>query len=163
MKKKEITKMASKYITLKGKGKWMRLFEDNRDLTGYQGSFQETDGACTMDLYITKEEYAKLKEAGSATKLKLDEETGERFIKLKRPFKGKYEWASGAPKVTKDDGSVWSFEDDGSIGNMSEVEVTVVVYTTSMTPGTRLESVKVTKHVPYVQEDKVLETEGVPF
>jgi len=151
--------MGSKYITLKGKGKWCRVFSDNRDMKGYQGAYQESDGACTMDLYLTKEEYSKLKDAGSATKLKLDEETGERFIKLKRLFKGKYDWASGAPKVTKSDGSDWSFEDDGVIPNGSEVEVTVVVYTTSMTPGTRLESVKVNK----VAVTEAPELEGVPF
>jgi hypothetical protein len=128
-------------------------------MKGYQGAYQESDGACTMDLYLTKEEYSKLKDAGSATKLKLDEETGERFIKLKRLFKGKYDWASGAPKVTKSDGSDWSFEDDGVIPNGSEVEVTVVVYTTSMTPGTRLESVKVNK----VAVTEAPELEGVPF
>ncbi len=153
--------MGSKYITLKGKAKWARVFEGNRDMKGYQGAYQETDGACTMDVVLTKEEYQKLKDAGSATKLKLDEETGERFIKLKRPFKGKHEWASGAPVVTKADGSVWSFEDDGAIGNGSEVEVTVVVYTTSMTPGTRLEKVKVLK--PVSIKEKEVEVEGIPF
>lgn len=156
--------MATRMITLKGKGKWMKLFEQNRDKEGYNGAYQDFDGACTMDLYITKEEFQKLKDAKSATKLKLDEDSGERFVKLKRKFKDRYEWASGAPKVTRPDGVVWDFQADGPIGNGSEVEVLVSVYDTTMTPGTRLESVKVIKAEPLPpRETKVLETEGVPF
>lgn len=156
--------MATRIVTLKGKAKWARVFEQNRDKEGYNGAYQDFDGACTIDVYLTKEEFQKLKDAKSATKLKLDEDTGERFVKLKRKFKDRYEWASGAPKVTKPDGSVWDFTADGAIGNGSEVEVTVSVYDTSMTPGTRLESVKVIKAEALPpREGKVLETEGVPF
>ena len=156
--------MATRMVTLRGKGKWCKVFPENRDKEGYNGAYQDFDGACTIDVYLTKEEFQKLKDAKSATKLKLDEDTGERFVKLKRKFKDRYEWASGAPKVTKPDGSVWDYEADGAIGNGSEVEVTVSVYDTSMTPGTRLESVKVIKAEALPpREDKVLATEGVPF
>lgn len=153
--------MATRVVTLKGTGKWMKVFEQNRDKEGYNGAYQDCDGACVMDLYLTKEEYQKLKDAKSATKLKLDEDSGERFIKLKRKFKDRYEWASGAPKVTKADGTDWDVTTDGLIGNGSEVEVTVSVYDTSMTAGTRLEKVKVLKAEPLPA--KALEVEGVPF
>lgn len=153
--------MATRMVTLKGTGKWMKVFEQNRDKEGYNGAYQDCDGACVMDLYLTKEEYQKLKDAKSATKLKLDEDTGERFIKLKRKFKDRYEWASGAPKVLKADGTDWDVNTDGLIGNGSEVEVTVSVYDTSMTAGTRLEKVKVLK--AEALPAKVLEVEGVPF
>lgn len=153
--------MATRVVTLRGTGKWMRVFESNRDKEGYNGAYQDCDGACVMDLYLTKEEYQKLKDAKSATKLKLDEDSGERFIKLKRKFKDRYEWASGAPKVTKADGTDWDVTTDGLIGNGSEVEVTVSVYDTSMTAGTRLEKVKVLK--AEALPAKQLEVEGVPF
>ena len=152
--------MATRTVTLRGKGKWMRVFEQNRDKEGYNGAYQDFDGACVMDLYLTKEEFQKLKDAKSATKLKLDEDTGERFVKLKRKFKDRYEWASGAPKVIRPDGTEWSLEADGPIGNMSEVEVTVSVYDTSMTPGTRLEKVKVLKAEPLPEKTK---QEELPF
>jgi hypothetical protein len=59
------------------------------------------------------------------------------------------------------------------IPNGSKVEVEFTVYTTSMTPGTRLESVKVLElaempertEAPKVEEPKVMATTGieVPF
>lgn len=147
--------MATRIVTLKGQAKWAKIFEANRDMHGYQGAYEDCDGAYVMNLYLTKDEYEKLRAAKSATKLLLDEETAERYIKLKRKHKGPFEAVSGAPKVEG-----WDYDSQGGLPNGSEVEVVVSVYDTKMTPGTRLDKVKVLKaaEMPKREED-----EGMPF
>jgi len=161
--------MASKttIVDLEGIAYWARVFEDNRDMIGYKpspdvkGTFEDCEGAYTMDLYLEPEEATKLKESGSALQGGIDER-GFR-VRLKRKHRGPFAAASGAPKVVKEDDTEWDFEEDGPIGNGSKVKVRVSVYTTSMTPGTRLEKVKVIEHVPMETGDKVSEVESIPF
>jgi hypothetical protein len=148
LEKRRTLRMATKFLTIKGTAKWARVFEDNRDLLGFEGAAKEYGGQYVIDVYPDKENLDKLKDAGSRLQPKLDED-GKMFIKFKRKHEGPFPAASGAPKVINKGGDVWSFEDDGPIGNGSEVEVNLVVYDTRMGKGTRLEGVKVLNLVEY--------------
>ena len=134
--------MATKKSTVKGKAYWAKVFEANRDKTGYQDQWVEFDGMYTIDVMLDKDNRMALKASGSAIKGKVDDDMN--FIaKFKRKHKDRFDWASGAPEVLKADGSVWSYEEDGIIPNESIVEVEFTVFTTSMSPGTRLEKITV--------------------
>ena len=139
-------------VTVTGKANWAKVFEQNRDMKGYNDSYVACDGACTIDMYLENEELATLKAAGSMARGSLTDEGVK--VKLKRKFKGPFEEASGAPKVFKADGTPWNYDEDGTIGNGSTVEATVSVYDIKSfdTVGTRLESVKVINHVEYKPE-----------
>ena len=54
--------------------------------------------------------------------------------------------------VTKEDGTLWDYDTDGTIGNGSTVEVLLSVYDTRMKSivGTRLDKVIVLDHVEYI-------------
>ena len=145
--------MGTTRITLEGTANWAKVFEENRDMVGYEGAYKDCEGAYTIQVELDKENFDKLVATGAAkasrSKAKEVEKLGSTEIKFQRKHKDRFEWASGAPKVMKSDGSDWDFADDGLIGNGSKVEIEVSVYTTSKATGTRLESVRVTELVEY--------------
>lgn len=151
----------SKTIKIRGEASWAKVFENIRDMYEWNddtGAFDKpssTDGVYTINVALDMEEFKKLRRSGSlAAKHSKENEVGLEVVRFKRPHKkigkgGKVlDFASGAPKVVNDLGEPWNFEEDGMIGNGSDVEVTVVVYETAYSPGTRLEEVKVLNHVP---------------
>jgi|TARA_R110000822_G_scaffold19079_2_gene62330 hypothetical protein len=112
---------------------WARVFEANRDMDGYEGSYTDCEGAYTVNQIIDKDQYEKLKIAGSQKKpIQKRLMEGEMVIKFERKHKVTtsdgtvIEKASGAPDVVKEDGSKWS-EDDGLIGNGSVAEITNLI------------------------------------
>jgi len=141
--------------TVEGKAMWARCFEGNRDMEGYEGQAKATDGQYQIGVILDKANRATLKGSGSAAQIKFDDDGNVKPVTFRRPHKHPtYEWAGGAPKVTKADGTEWDFSTDGFINNGSDVEVTFTVYSTSKANGTRLESVKVIREEPKVaQED----------
>ena len=159
--------MSTKILTLKGTCQWAKVFPETRDMMEFDeetGGFTKpssTGGRYSLELVMTPEDYRELKMSGSiAAKHSKMNEAGDDVVRFKREHvrKGKdgvvLEFASGAPKVT--DGvtdEVWSLDEQGLIGNGSEVEITVAVYTTKFSPGTRLETVKVLNHVPVPDRD----------
>lgn len=168
--------MGTTRIKLQGKAKWAKVFEENRDMVGYEDAYRSCEGAYTIQVELDKENFEKLLATGAAKavnvvnkakSLKVD--INALFpveIKFQRKHKDKFEWASGAPKVMKADGTEWSFADDGLIGNDSLVEVDVSVYTTSKATGTRLESVTVLDLVEYDEFKEYgapADMEEVPF
>lgn len=127
-----------------GKAMWARVFESNRDMEGFEGGAKATDGQYQIGVVLDKANRAVLKASGSAAQIKFDDDGNVKPVTFRRDHKHRlYEWAGGAPKVTKADNSEWNFEEDGFINNGSDVEVTYTVYTTSKANGTRLESIKV--------------------
>lgn len=135
--------MGTRNIKLQGKATWAKVFEDNRDMKGFEGAYEDHDGGYTINVELEAEEFEKLKDAGSMKKGSMGEDGI--IVKFLRKHKDRFDWASGAPKVVKKDGSSWDFESDGAINNGSIVEVEVSVYDTSRSSikGTRLEKVKV--------------------
>lgn len=158
--------MATKIYKFQGTCEWAKVFEDNRDMKAWDDATQSfsapspCDGVYSLQLTMSDADYKQLKMSGSvaAKNSKFDEE-GRDIVRFRREHvkKGKggkvLDFASGAPKVTKADGSPWSFEDDGPIGNGSVVEVEVAVYDTAYNPGTRLEAVKVIDLVGIPERD----------
>lgn len=156
--------MATTKITLEGKASWAKVFEENRDMVGFEGAYKPYEGAYTIQLELDEDNFNKLMATGAAKASKMKQKEvqklGSTEIRLARKHKDRFDWASGAPKVMKADGSEWSFSDDGLIGNGSIVSVEVAVYTTSKATGTRLESVKVLDLVEYDEFKKSSPTVG---
>jgi hypothetical protein len=150
--------MATRMVTVHGIAEWAKVFEQNRDLTGWkptvqaEGSYEKYSGACTIDMILDDENITKLRTAKSGKEPKPDLEGRGLRVKFDRKFNSGYDWSSGAPAVTKSDGSYWDYDVDGPIGNGSIVETTVSVYDLPKygNTGTRLESVRVIDHVPHI-------------
>ena len=154
--------MATRKVKLTGIGEWMKIFAENRDLKGYkktpeaQGTYEKTNGACTLNLIIDDNEYAKLKASKSMLNGKTDVEGRGMNVKFKRDFESPAgDWESGPPVVVKDDDTPWDYEVDGTIGNGSTVEVLLSVYDVPNygSVGTRLEKVKILNHIEYIPDD----------
>lgn len=145
--------MATTTHKVTGQAMWSRVFEANRDMEGYEGNAKATDGQYQIGVILDKTNRALLKGSGSAAQIKFDDDGNVKPVTFRRPHKHPaYDWAGGAPKVTKADGTDWDFEKDGFINNGSDVEVTFTVYSTSKANGTRLESVVVVREEPKVEQ-----------
>ena len=158
----------SKYkeVTTVGPIEWARLFEGNRDKTGYNGQYDDCEGAYTVNQKLSKEEFEKLKKSGS---LKRPNQSrmmdGELVVKFERKHLVKtkagevIEAAGGPPKVLRADGKIWNSEEDGLIGNGSIAEITHLVSPFTAPDGTQsyrtsLVKVKILEHVQYVRSEE---------
>ena len=146
--------MATRKVKLTGIAEWARVFETNRDMDGFDGVYRDHDGACTIDVIMDDDNLAALKASRSMKKGTPDAEGRATKVKFIRKFNTGKDWDSGAPIVQKSDGSTWSIDNDGTIGNGSTVEVELSVYDTSRPNivGTRLDKVKVVDHVAYIAD-----------
>lgn len=159
-----MAKAAYKEITTVGTIEWPRLFEFDRDKTGYNGQYEECEGAYTLNQVLSKEEFDKLKKAGSMKKPKQDRLMGgEIVIKFERKHLVKNKAgdiiapAGGAPKVVGPNGKAWDVERDGLIGNGTLAEVTNLVTPFTAPDGsighrTSLTKIKIIELVPYIRE-----------
>ena len=146
--------MATRIVKLTGIGEWAKVFEDNRDMHGYDGVYESCDGACTIDIIMDDANLSTLKASRSMKKGTPDAEGRGTKVKFIRKFNTGKDWDSGAPAVVHSDGTNWDLDTDGIIGNGSTVEVELSVYDTSRPNivGTRLDKVKVVDHVAYVAD-----------
>jgi len=151
--------MATRKVVLTGIAEWAKVFEDNRDMKGFEGAYEEFDGACTIDMILDKENMDRLIASKSMKKGSPDAEGRGTRVRFVRKFNTGRDWDSGSPTVLKSDGTKWDMDIDGLIGNGSTVAVTLSVYDTSRKSivGTRLDRVKVLEHVkpPSDDEDEV--------
>ncbi len=153
--------MATRKVILTGISEWAKVFEQNRDKTGYKptpqatGSYEATDGACTIDVILDDDNFGKLKSSKSMKKGSPDAEGRGTRVRFVRKFNTGRDWDSGSPVVVKSDGTKWDMDVDGLIGNGSTVAVTLSVYDTSRKSivGTRLDRVKVLEHVKPPSDD----------
>ena len=142
--------MATRLVKLRGIGYWAKVFENNRDLTGYENALADVGGQTTIDVDLDEQHIDLLKRSKSMlTGRQSPDNPDLTRVKFKRKWQEQY--GGGEPKIVRADDTPWDIETDGLIGNGSEVEVTLAVYDTSRPRivGTRLDKVKVTKHVPY--------------
>jgi hypothetical protein len=146
--------MGTRKVKLTGRGYWAKVFEDNRDLTGYEDALKDSGGQCTIDVDLDSTQLEKLQRSKSMLKGKPTEEVGITRVRFKRKWTDFI--GGGAPVVVKADGTTWDYDDDGTIGNGSLVEVVLSVYDTSRKAivGTRLDKVKVVEHVEYNPDDE---------
>lgn len=152
-------------ITTTGPIEWAKIFEDTRDMVGYEGAYEECNGAYTVNQILDKEQYDKLKTAGSQKKpnqKRLME--GELMLKFERKHLvvtkdgREIPQAGGAPKVTDADGQAWDTDINGGIGNGSLAAVTNLITIFKGSDGktysrTSLVSVKILDHVPIPERD----------
>ena len=167
--------MATKKFKVRGKALWSKVFDSNKELKDWQGNPHDFGGLFKIDVILDKENKAIYKSSGTSGKGKFDDD-GNFIATFKRKETtmagGKVlEWASGAPQVINADGSAFT---GTLIPNGSDVEVEFTVYTTSMSPGTRLEKVIVhsmaempvreepKEETPEVKKDTKINVE-VPF
>ena len=167
--------MATKKFKVRGKALWSKVFDSNKELKDWQGNPHDFGGLFKIDVILDKENKAIYKSSGTSGKGKFDDD-GNFIATFKRKETtmagGKVlEWASGAPQVVNADGSEFT---GTLIPNGSDVEVEFTVYTTSMSPGTRLEKVIVhsmaempvreepKEETPEVKKDNKINVE-VPF
>ena len=167
--------MATKKFKVRGKALWSKVFDSNKELKDWQGNPHDFGGLFKIDVILDKENKAIYKSSGTSGKGKFDDD-GNFIATFKRKETtmagGKVlEWASGAPQVINADGSAFT---GTLIPNGSDVEVEFTVYTTSMSPGTRLEKVIVhsmaempvreepKEETPEVKKDNKMNVE-VPF
>ncbi len=146
--------MATKKYNVKGKAMWAKVFEANGELKDWQGNPHPFGKLFKIDVILDKENKAIYKSSGTSGKGKFDDD-GNFLATFKRKEKERFEWAGGPPKVVNEDGSPFT---GTIIPNGSTVEIEFTVYTTSMSPGTRLEQVRVLELVELKEreEDKPL-------
>lgn len=156
--------MSTQQIKLRGKAYYAKVFEDNRDMKGFNDSYVLCNGAYTIDLHVDDDNKKLLEATGSGKQPKRTED-GLWRVKFIRKHSDKFKFASGAPIVIKPDGTVWDFEHDGPIYNGSEVDIEISVYDTSYgNKGTRLNKVKVITPVEMdAMEEPSKEKEEIPF
>lgn len=145
-------------VKLRGIIQWAKVFEQNRDMEGYEGAFEDCGGAYTVNLQMDEENYAKFQGTGSP---KVGRKVGDLYeVKFIR----KHEHPSipdlgGAPGVYNEKGEPWDFDIDGVIPNGSEGTVLINVYPARKTKGTRLMKVQVLERGEF-SGDSFLETGG---
>jgi len=148
--------MATRLVKLRGIAYYPKVFESNRDLTGYDNALVDIGGQTTIDVDLDDRHIALLQRSKSMLRgSPSPDNQGLTRVKFKRKWQEKF--GGGEPKVLRADDTTWNLNTDGMIGNGSEVEVTIAVYDTSRKNivGSRLDSVKVLKHVPYEGGSKV--------
>ena len=147
--------MAAKIFYFSGPVKWAKVYDHNVDEYG------GTEFA-SIDVYLDEENQKRFKESESRLKVREDEDGV--FVKFRRNIENRVnpDWG-GTPVVLDAEGEPFN----ELIGNGSECTVKVTVYDTKMGKGTRLERVRVDKHVAYEKPEasEVEEgtTEGIPF
>ena len=120
--------MATRKVKLEGIGEWCKVFEQNREMTGYKptpqavGAYEECNGACKIDVIMNDVNFKKLKDSKSM-KSGTDDELGRgKKVTFVRKFETGRDWDSGAPIVLKEDNTRWDYDVDGPIRNGSLVE-----------------------------------------
>lgn len=150
-----------KMITLTGEARWAKVFEDNREMKGYEDAYVPYNGMYEISLLLDDAELQKLRDSGSKLEGVEDEETGLREVKFKRKHEVRnsktneiIEEFCGAPVVKDADGNLWEHSEDepNYIGNGSTVEVAITVTPDRKRKSivyTRLEGLKVHELVEY--------------
>lgn len=138
--------MATSTVYITGVGKWAHLYESQMD-TKFGEKFH-------VILYPDSASLIALKEAGSRVKPHEDEDGI--YFKFSRDNKKVFkdtEEILGPPDVIEVvDGERVAF--DKIIGNGSTLTLRLSIYDSKFGKGTRLEAVRVDKHVPYVSQTK---------
>ena len=153
-------------VVTTGPIEWARIFEDNRDMEGYEGMYAECEGAYTLVQVLDKTQFEKLKKGGSQKKpIQKRLMDGVIAIKFERKHLvktkdgGLIDKAGGAPKVVNAAGVVWDADVDGLIGNGSIAEVTNLLTSFKGQDGTNIcrttmTKVKIIEHLVYERQEE---------
>ena len=135
--------MASQKVTLKGMVKWAKVYP------GQEDKKYDADGKFSICLYPDEASLIKLKNSGSRTKMKEDQDGV--FYQLSKDAVSEID--PGPPIVgmgKNPDGTLVSFKEP--IGNGSVAEVKISVYDSKFGKGTRLEAINILEHKEFVKE-----------
>jgi len=98
--------MGTRRVKLTGIGYWAKVFEDNRDLTGFENALVDIGGQTTIDLDVDNVQLDKLKKSRSMKRgTPSPDNDGLTRVKFTRKWTENY--GGGAPDVVKADGTVW--------------------------------------------------------
>jgi len=154
-----------KDVTTTGPIEWAKIFENNRDMEGYEGDFVKCEGAYTLNQILTQADLEKLEEAGSQKapikkRLINDKQIVVKFVRkhlVTRRDGSLLPQAGGPPKITDADGNPWT-EEMGLIGNGSIAEVTNLISTFKGTQDgkmysrTTLTGLKILEHIKHEEK-----------
>lgn len=146
-------------VKLRGTLNWAKVFEENRDMEGYQGAYEDCEGAYTVNIQLDEENYEKLKATGSPKAgKKVGGEYDVKFIrKHADPRLAKWPEMGGAPGVYNEKGEEWDFDIDGVIPNGSTGTVLLQVYPAGRTFGSRILKIQVLERGEMSEGDNFLE------
>jgi hypothetical protein len=141
--------MASQQYILPGIAYWAKVFEHNRDKTGFNNELAAIGGQTTIDVDFDSTAFAEYLKTGALMRPKPSPDNeGMMRVKFKRKWTENY--GGGEPGIYTADGTPWDVQTMGEIGNGSEVEVRFTVYDTKYgNKGCRLDDVKVNKLVVF--------------
>lgn len=132
--------MATKIFYFSGPCKWAKVYQPD----DYGGDLRYK-----VNLYLNKADLRTLADSGSKVKVKEDDDG--KYVTFSRKqsqeINGEVK-ELGPPLVIDAEKNPF----DAEIGNGSEVTVKVAIYDTRMGKGTRMEGIRVDKHVPYDPE-----------
>jgi len=148
--------MAQRGVKLRAVLEWAKVFKENRDKVGYKatdavpGTYEQYDGACTVNIILDNENTELLKATGFPRAFKSDSEGRGMVTKVDRKFNSGHSFSSGAPEIYKaNSNKPWMFE-DGELGNGTIADVYLSVYDTKYgTVGSRLDRIDVHDHVEH--------------
>lgn len=113
--------MGTRKVKLSGIGYWSRVFEDNRDLTGYENALADVGGQTSIDVDLDDDAMALLRKSKSMKRGTTSTDNPD-LTRVKFTRKWQAEIGGGAPKVVKADGTTWDYDEDGPIGNGSRLK-----------------------------------------
>lgn len=153
-------------VKLYGEIHWAKVFDSNRDMEGYEGAYEECDGAYTVNLLMDEENFQKLQATGCPKAGKKVKDPGGsggdkydvKFVrKHADPRLSQWPDLGGPPGVYDENGNEWDFDVDGVIPNGSIGTVLVNVYPARKTKGTRLLKIQVLEKGEMQDGDNFLE------
>lgn len=141
--------MATDTHIVSGIGYWAKVFEFNRDKTGYNNELVDIGGQTTIDVDLDDDGLKTYMKSGAQSRPKPSPDNeGMMRVKFKRKWTERY--GGGEPEIYTHDGRKWDVETMGLIGNGSKVQVRYETYDTKFGPkGTRMTGIMVVDLVPY--------------
>lgn len=153
----ERKKSTAQLVELECEVEWAKVFGFNRDKTGPNGVWEETEGRTSVVALLTQAQFRHLKSIGVQKQAKDVDDQGRIKVQFTRKWVDKFPNWGGAPRVLNADGSDFNTDEQGLIGNGTRAIVFISVYQAGKLVGTRLEGLQVLDLVEYIS-DKPAET-----
>jgi len=153
----ERKKSTAQLVELECEIEWAKVFGFNRDKTGPDGVWEETEGRTSVVAKLTQEQFKYLKSLGVQKQAKDVDDQGRIKVQFTRKWVDKFPNWGGAPRVLNADGSDFNPDEQGLIGNGTKAIVFISVYQAGKLVGTRLEGLQVLDLVEYVSDKPATE------
>lgn len=154
----ERKKSTAQLVELECEVEWAKVFGFNRDKSGPDGVWEETEGRTSVVAMLSQAQFKHLKSIGVQKQAKNVDDEGRIKVQFTRKWIDKFPNWGGAPRVLNADGSEFNTEEQGLIGNGTKAIVFVSVYQAGKHVGTRLEGLQVLDLVEYVSDKPATES-----